>query len=228
MLMATKDDVTRRALALAASEWGGRVENGRLLPLQSSFAALVDDGKLSCSIIGGWRAVMAEPRQQDLAVKEIGARGVPVYLPMKWQAEKPRRGQVRASRRAMFGPYFFAKCEDRSEAWHKITSARGVKRIITTVEGHMGTVPDDAIALIRMHETQSARDFDDQRARLGLTGILWDFAPGEQVRIKTGAFAGFNADLTSAVDETGRIAALVSLLGRSTKIQLSAHDLEKL
>jgi transcription antitermination factor NusG len=64
--------------------------------------------------------------------------------------------------------------------------------------------------------------------RLGLTGIIWDFSPGEVARISTGPFAGFNTELISAVDEQGRIAALVTLFGRQTKTTFHAADLEKL
>jgi hypothetical protein len=58
----------------AQVEWGGEIVGGSLLPLETLFGGLIDDGKLSCSVAGSWRPVIAEPRQQQKAVKEIGSQ----------------------------------------------------------------------------------------------------------------------------------------------------------
>jgi transcription antitermination factor NusG len=228
MLMASDDDLTQKALALAAAEWGGEVREGKVMPIASALSTLVDDGKVSCSVDGVWHVVVAEPKQQERAVKEIGANGLPAYCPMFYKAEKPRRGDVREVKKPMFGSYIFAKCTDTNANFHKITSARGVQRLLRTSDGRMGSIHDDVMVIIRNREAISAREFEDQKYRFGLTGILWDFTPGEVVRVSTGPFAGFNVELTSAVDEQGRIAALVSLLGRATKSTFDARHLEKL
>ena len=221
-------DIRDHALALAAAEWGGQVAGGKLMPLADGLGDMVDDGKVSCSVRGAWRVVVAEPKQQKRAVKEIGARGLPACCPVIWIAEKARRGEIRAAEKPMFGSYIFAKCEDRDEDWHKITGARGVQRLLKTASGRMGHIHDDAMILIRAREAETARIFEEQRRRLGLTGIIWDFEPGEVARVACGPFASFHAELTSAVDEHGRINALVNLFGQKVKSSFHAGDLEKL
>lgn len=229
MLMGEKAiDLTTHALALAQREWGGEVDGRRLMPLSAAFDDLIDDGRPSCSVAGSWHPVIAEPKQQKRAVQEIGSRGLPAYCPVIWIAEKPRRGEIRAAERPMFGSYIFARCEDRDENWHKITGARGVQRVLKTTAGRMGTIHDDAIMLIRAREAETARQFEEQRRRLGLTGIIWDFEPGEIARVACGPFASFHAQLTSAVDEHGRINALVNLFGQKVKTSFHAADIEKI
>lgn len=226
--MVNPTDLKQHALSLAQQQWGGHVDAGRLMPISDLLGDLVDDGKRSCSVAGSWRPVVAEPKQQERAVNEIASRGLPAYCPYIWVAEKPRRGEIRAAKKSMFGPYIFAKWENTEENFHKVTGARGVQRVLKTASGHVGVVDDDAMTIIRAREAETARYFEDQRRRLGLTGIIWDFEPGETARVTSGPFAGFNVELTSAVDEQGRIAALVNLFGRKSKTTFHASDLEKL
>jgi transcription antitermination factor NusG len=185
MLMLS-NDLTEHALALAASTWGGEVQGGKVMPIASALSALVDDGKVSCSVDGVWHVVVAEPKQQERAVKEIGANGLPAYCPMFYKAEKPRRGDVREVKKPMFGSYIFAKCTDTNSNFHKITSARGVQRLLRSADGRMGSIHDDAMIIIRNREAISAREFEEQKYRYGLTGMLWDFTPGEITRVSTG------------------------------------------
>jgi transcriptional antiterminator NusG len=116
-----------------------------------------------------------------------------------------------------------------------VRSARGVRRFLGN-DGHPQTVDDDRLEVIRLVEAEKA---NDERLRAiaehaaakaragGRSGIVWHFAQGDQIRIKTGPFAGFYAELTDAVDVHDRIRAFVSLFGRQSLVELSAFEIEK-
>lgn len=176
---------------------------------------------LNFSPAGIWYAVSTEPRQESLAMAEIAERGIVTYLPIIPRQEAHGRGRVRTCERPMFPSYLFACCE--GDNWSRICSARGVNHVV-------GTVPRGAIEVVRLCESE---EVEREGARLaGLSGgksrIIWHFSPGQQVTIKKGPFAGFCAQLESAVDDHDRIKALVSLFGTKTRTEFSAFDIEAL
>lgn len=243
------------ALELARVHWGGDVEGERLMPIGAHLGTLADAAEPICRAAGEWHAICAEPRQHELACEQIAARGLPVYAPMLWLNERHGRGGTRTVQRPMFGPYMFVRCVDTADEWPRITSARGVARLLKTSTGSMAVVPDEAIDRMRLHESDSALEYERMRRaaaedrareleevarrdaaksaqeleaarRIAARDIVWHFSPEQVVRIKSGPFAGFSAKLEAAVDENARIAALVDVFRCPTKTNLSAFDIE--
>lgn len=188
-----------------------------------------------CVISGLWFAVATEPRQEELAKGEIGSAGLVVYWPKLPREERHGRGRMRHVFRSMFPSIIFVKCEPHPDHWGHVRGCRGVHRLL----GHCSplAIPEGALEVVRLREFEEAqkeaeRAHREEVAKIardkGKSGIIWDFAPEEVVRIKHGPFAGFNAQLEDAVDDHDRIKALVSLFGRQSAIELSAFDIDKL
>jgi transcription antitermination factor NusG len=186
-----------------------------------------------CIVSGRWFGVCTEGRQETLARGEIAAAGLISYLPMVPRRESHGRGAERTTWRPMFPSYMLVKCDPTPDHWDIVKASRGVHRILG-IDGpqHIG---DDAIDVIRLYEAEQAEKekhrirCDEARKAAqekGKSGIIWDFAPGEIVKIKHGPFAGFYAQLETAVDDHDRIRALVDLFGRQSSTSFSAFDLE--
>lgn len=189
-----------------------------------------------CIVAGCWYVVNTESRHEVLARGEIAKAGLVAYLPTVFRQERHGRGRVRAVERPIFPGYLFAKCEARADHWGLVMRSRGVHRLLGCGGLPLSVEPDE-IDAIRLYETEQLekerdrirRDEAARKAREGgKSGIVWDFSPSERVRIKSGPFAGFYAELEAAVDEHDRIKALVKLFGQQSRTDLSAFDIEKL
>ncbi len=216
----------RHAMALARQEWGS-------LRLNPDFAAIAHDPDRTCEVAGDWYVVSIEHQQEDLARREVAGRGMVPYLPMCPKRERHGRGARRTAWRPLLGLYMFVKCLPRQ--FSHVTSARGVHRFLG-MDSRPLAIDEYRIEVIRLVETEKA---EEERARAdreesaakaqanGRSGIIWNYSAGERVRIKTGAFAGFYADLTAAVDVHDRIRVLVNCFGRRSLVELSAFEIAK-
>lgn len=202
-----------------------------------------EQSQMMCVAFGSWFIVVTEPRQEELAKGEISERGLVTYLPMVIEARPHGRGQIRWCERKMFPSYLFVCCEATSEHWGRITNSRGVQRLLGTgghpIEVHQGEIEcvryqeameaKRAAAELAYREAEDAKKVAAERRAQGIkSGITWDFTPEQIVRIKTGPFAGFNAQLEAAVDERDRVRALIGIFGRRSPTMLSAFDIEPL
>ena len=190
--------------------------------------------KLACMVSGFWFGVCTEYRQEGLVTSELAEVGLVPFWPRLPRQERHGRGQERTVLRSMFPGYMLVKCEATDDHWAWIRSTRGVKRLLGV--GTPKCITDDEIEIIRLYETEESEKETDRIAReqarkvaqeKGRSGLVWDFAPDERVRIKYGPFAGFYAQLATAADEHDRITAFVSLFGRESITEFSAFDLEK-
>lgn len=210
----------REALVSAQSEWGGGIIVGnKLMPLQSHFDSMFEEK--SCSIGGHWYVVQADARQHKIAVKSVAAEGYPAYQPIvvKYAMKRGRKVRVEST---MFGMYFFVKCDMTEDDYHRIRLARGVRKFLDiSATGRPLMVPNWAMDIVRLKEAEYGTPEGKSR-------FVYHFSPGDVVRIKDGPFALFYAKLESAVDEHGRLRALVDIFGRPTKVEFEAHQLEAL
>jgi transcriptional antiterminator NusG len=189
-----------------------------------------------CTLGGDWYVVATEPKHENLAKGEIADAGLVPYLPMVTRFEKHGRGGLRLMTRPMFPSYILVRCAAIADHWNKITSARGVRRLLG-LDGQPKPIHDGELEVIRLHEAEYAEQETERlrleqaaaKARLGgKSGLIWHFSPGDRARIKNGPFAGFNAQLKSAVDSRDRIRALISIFGGVSHAELSAFDIEAL
>lgn len=218
-----------------------RIEDTKLKPIGPYFVGQVvgyvdrqQELTDRCTVAGAWYVVNFEPKQGKRAKTELAEAGLVPYLPLTYGPERHGRGAVRSGAHPMFGCYMFVRCEPKQ--WGLATVARGVRRLLG-LDGQPFAVKDGEIEAIRLQETIS---FEEEARRIGIeevrrlahekgkSGIVWQFSPGDHVRIKNGPFAGFYAQLESAVDSNDRLKALVSLFGGTCPADFSAFDIEAL
>lgn len=188
-----------------------------------------------CAVDGDWFVVNTESRQEELAKGEIAEAGLVTYLPTAVRMEnRGNGGGLRPMIRPVFSSYLFVKCPAVADYWHRIASARGVRRLLG-LDGTPKPIRFGEVEVIRLYEADCAdkehkrleKEQAAARARAGgKSGIIWDFSPGDRIRITNGPFAAFYAQLQSAVDGHDRIKALITAFGGVSHVQLSAFDIE--
>lgn len=235
MLMMNTADAKRQALRLAKSEWGGKIVGMKLQPLAPSMCDLVQDQEAVSTVEGSWFAVATEPREERHVSMGLCSIGLP-YLPVEPVWENHGRGQKRIVYRPFVTGYLFLKCVLTNANWHAIMATRGVRRMLSDVNGKPQCIGDREMWAIRASESHCAWIEDERRKRAeaeriakagGRSGIVWHFSKGDVIKIKSGPLAGFYAELTEAVDPHDRIRAIVKLFNSSRVARLSAFDLEQ-
>jgi transcriptional antiterminator RfaH len=179
---------------------------------------------------GRWFCVQSAPREEQLACGGIQAAGLAAYLPVIPVREPHGRFAMRTAVRPVFPSYLFTRCTLSAEDWHRVASTRGVARILGTDR----PVPlrEEAIEAIRLFEREQHEKFARARQlaalahKHGQSGLVWSFSAGDRVRIRSGPFSGFYAELQTAVDKWDRVRALVAMFNAQVPLTLSAHDLE--
>lgn len=169
---------------------------------------------------GDWFVARTEPRRERLASESVSEIGLSVYMPIALE-RVPAGRRPRMVERPMFPDYLFIYCLPTAEHWHMICVARGIAEILGGQKPV--SIKEAAIEAIRLFEAKAAERAGKPRR----SGAVWHYSKGDVVRITSGPFSGFYAQLTSAVNHHDRVRALVDIFKRSAETELSAFDLQQ-
>lgn len=168
---------------------------------------------------GYWFGVRCQGNTERLAAEGLRLRNFGVYLPILFVKERHGRHSTREVERPMFSTYLFIRCLPRSDHWDRARNVAGVRQLVG--EGAPHPLSEPIIDTIRLAEACHA-------TKTGRKALRWKIEVGDTTRILTGPFAEFYATVTSAIDDHGRVMALVGIFGRATPVQFDADDLQKL
>ena len=213
----------RHAVELAKQEWG----NQPLKPIGSHLAELVEADRQQCSVMGDWYVASYEAREQKRLVGEMVHRGLIPYIALVPRRERHGRGAERTVYRSMFGLYMFVKCTMTMAHYSLIMSTRGIRRLLGKDGKPKPIEPGKMEAIRYVVALEEEKEAARAKARAGgKSGLVWQFSPEQRIRIKSGPFSGFFAELQTAVDAHDRIRAQLALFGSQRVVELSAFDIE--
>lgn len=156
-------------------------------------------------------------RQQggDLPIYEI-------LIPLE-KVSEVRQGRKTTTTRKYFPGYILVRMDLYHEdgklnerAWYFIRETQGVIGFIGGGDRPLPLPPHEVEALLRQ-----ATDRED-RAKPKI-----NFAVGEAVRIRDGAFENFEGSIEGIDAERGKLKILVSIFGRSTPVELEFWQVER-
>jgi transcriptional antiterminator RfaH len=159
-----------------------------------------------------WYVVHTKVRQEQTAYDNLARQGYAVYLP-RIKIFKRLRGRQQVQFEPLFPRYMFF--QPKSSA-HSIAPAKSTLGVTSLVR--FGQEP----ALMRPETLDGIRDFEARRNQAPDLEIS-PFQPGGRVRIADGPLVGLEG-LVSEVSQH-RIIVLMQLLGQSTRVRLSQHQL---
>ncbi|MDP1633678.1 MAG: transcription termination/antitermination NusG family protein [Gallionellaceae bacterium] len=153
-----------------------------------------------------WYLAQCKPNCHRVAERNLKRQGVQTFLPLQQQTRRSGSNFV-SDLRPLFPGYIFVGVHPRGQHWRAINSTYGVSRIVAFSE-HPARVPSAFVA--------------DLMRRCDAEGRLLpppQLAPGDRVRVISGSFANFLAEVDTVTPDQ-RIWVLLDLMGRSLRVEL--------
>jgi transcriptional antiterminator RfaH len=155
----------------------------------------------------GWFCLRAQPKHEAIAAAHLrNMSEIEVFLPRIRFRRATRQGNAWVTE-ALFPGYLFARFDWQSSL-RRVQSARGVSSVV-----HFG----------ERWPTIDAETIAELRRAVGTTELCEvpaQLAPGDEVKITTGAFRGLQAVVARVMPSRERVAVLMDFLGRQTSIQI--------
>ena len=135
-------------------------------------------------------------------------------MPLRPETHR-RAGQWHKSHKPLFPGYLFVKVGDESPNWPAINSTYGVARLVSMEHGSPTHVAPAIIQALRMRVGEG-----------GTFQAIDTLGIGDQVRVFSGPFADKIAQI-EAIPERDRIYVLLEFMGRYSRVELLAADVER-
>jgi transcriptional antiterminator RfaH len=159
-----------------------------------------------------WYVAQLRPNGLHMAMRGLKRQEFELFLPKISSNPKRTAGQA-LPWVPLFPGYIFVRFDPERPAWRAINSTRGVSRLIGFGAEGPQPVPEGLI--------------EDLKLRCNQNGLLCppdDLIPGDRVRLLRGPFADFVTTI-ERISPDRRIWLLLDILGRRTRVGVSAEDL---
>ena len=163
-----------------------------------------------------WYVLHVKRNHELRVVQHLTLKSVPAFLPLI-EADRSRRRRPGITLEPLFPGYLFVPmehCEGGLEDWHTVQWTPGVRLILGT-DGTPVPVPGDVMVAIQ-----------ERVSEYGFVRRGEPFQPCARVRFRTGPLVGLDALFEECLSRAGRVRVLMTLLGRQTRIEVDALDLE--
>lgn len=157
-----------------------------------------------------WYVVQTIPRMEKWAVDNLIENGFQTYWP-RYMVKIKNRPKAEKYR-SVFSSYVFAKFDSILDPWRSICSTRGVRRILGASEEDAVPLPCGFVEMMLTDNPSGVIEAPENNAIV--------FKTGDQIKIVDGPLAGHVGVMKYS--ERGRIALLLSLLGRENIVYLAA------
>jgi len=163
--------------------------------------------------VKAWYLIYTKPRQERIAVNNLERQGYHTYLPLLRQRRR-RAGRYSEVVEALFPRYLFIHLDEQTDNWAPIRSTLGVSGLVR-FGGMPSKVPDPLIDMIRASADASGIQQLPEK----------ELKPGDKVRIREGAMAGYEA-VFSARTSKERVILLLEIAGKTAQVKLSRDAIE--
>lgn len=158
-----------------------------------------------------WHALFTKPYMEPRVTAAIEARGVEVFAPTIRYHN--RRGI--ATEKPFFPRYILARFDWGQSGLATVQWTPGLAAVVA-FDGEPAWLRDDEVAFLR--------------AQLGgLDGdAFMRLKPGQRVRVRRGPFQDFEAVFDAYLNGDERVAILLDVLGRRSRVQLKLAEIERI
>jgi transcriptional antiterminator RfaH len=158
-----------------------------------------------------WYCVMTQPRREPLARDQLERQGFRCFLPLLRRTVRHAR-RLATVQAPLFPGYAFLALDLGRDRWRSVNGTRGVLRLVLAGDRPL-PVPVGVVETLL-----AAADL------AGAVRMAEDLRPGDRVRILAGPLADRLATVTR-LDEKGRVALLLEILGAERPVVMARGDL---
>lgn len=164
-----------------------------------------------------------ETSVKDSLLRVIKREGMEEYfgqvvVPTEKVAEKTgTRTRVREEK--IFPGYILLEMRLTDDSWYLVRHVNGVGDFAGAGGVPTPLAQQDVEALLSRIEAAPNKNQVVAAAK---------FSSGERVRIKSGAFEGFEGEVDSTNPQTGEVAVLIEIFGRPTPISVAPNEVDKI
>jgi len=170
-----------------------------------------------------WYVVQTRQHMETTAFENLERQGFEAYLPMRLAMQKPRLGLMKPKGlvpRPLFPGLLFVRTDLEASRWQRMSSTRGVAKILTGASERPAPLADTVIQSIRAREVGGF-------VEVGLEADAeaeCRFAKGDAVRVSVG-WAELDAVFVERVDAR-RVMILLSLVGRDSPQVVNVYEVK--
>lgn len=159
---------------------------------------------------------------RDSLMKRVRMEGMSEYfgdiiIPTEKVAEKTKGGKKRVVERKLYPGYIMIHMILTDESWYLVRDTSGVGDF-TGAAGK--PIPMSEEEINRMLGLEAAKDVEPEKVKI-------EFATGDVVKIKEGAFGGLEGTIDAIDESSGKITVLIEIFGRSTQVELDYWQAER-
>lgn len=131
-----------------------------------------------------------------------------------------KSGKTRVAEHKLFPGYMMIQMELNDDTWYLVRDTTGVGDFTGAAGKPIPMRPDEVKTMLGEDETGEKKPEAEPLTKI-------DFSVGEMVKIKEGAFDGFEGTIDTIDQTSGRIKVLVDIFGRPTEVELEHWQAEK-
>ncbi len=151
--------------------------------------------------------------QEKLKIAQLEELVEEVFVPSE-DVERVKNGKKRKTHVIYYPGYVLIKMKLTDDLWHVLMSIPRVSGFVGGTNRDPQSLAEEELGMIRNQMTQGIRQ----------TVLKEEFDVGQQVVVIDGPFANFSGKIDEVNQEKNKIRVLISILGRSTPVEL---DFEK-
>lgn len=158
-----------------------------------------------------WFLAQLKPNAAKIADKNLKRQGFRTFLPME-EFTHHRNGKFLTTSRPLFPGYIFVSFDLAQTVWSKVNSTYGVTRLVSF--GKTPTaVPLDLVSQLMLRCDKSGNLLPSESLR-----------PGDQVRLNTGPFTNFLAEVERVTPDR-RIWLLMDVMGGRKRVAVKPEQI---
>lgn len=128
-----------------------------------------------------------------------------------------KEGKKRITERKFFPGYILVQMELTDDSWYLVKNTPGISGFVGSGKTPIPLSEEEVQQILRQQEEKTTKP----KPKV-------EFASGESVRVKEGAFANFNGTIEEVNPNRGKLKVMVAIFGRQTPVELEYWQVEKI
>ena len=154
-----------------------------------------------------------ESRAENAGLKQLIHQ---ILIPIE-RVSEVKEGKKRITERKFFPGYILVQMELTDDSWYLVKNTPGISGFVGSGKTPIPLADEEVQQILKQQEEKTSKP----KPKV-------EFASGESVRVKEGAFANFNGTIEEVNPNRGKLKVMVTIFGRQTPVELEYWQVEKI